>query len=273
MEATKFAKVISCSRQNKKMTQEEFASRLGVTPQAVSKWERGMGLPDMSLMDGICTILSVSADELLGINFNPVVENNNLSDQKDILNQVCSEPVILYFGENIIPSVAAGLKTDLINDKRKQLVSETGMLVPVIRIKDEISLEPNEFCIQLYDKILVKGEVKEINDNTYSELVTRLFETCRDNYVYLLNKQIVRILIDTVKQSHPGIADGIIPEKIPYLTYQKVLASIINKGANIKNHIKIIEYVEDEMLLKGNTDIESISSIYVAANDSTQIGS
>lgn len=33
---------ISQNRQNQKMTQEEFASRLGVTPQAVSKWERGV---------------------------------------------------------------------------------------------------------------------------------------------------------------------------------------------------------------------------------------
>ncbi len=46
--------IICQCRQNRKMTQEEFASRLGVTPQAVSKWERGIGLPDLSLVRGIC---------------------------------------------------------------------------------------------------------------------------------------------------------------------------------------------------------------------------
>ena len=35
---------ISRFRQNQNMTQDEFASRLGVTPQAVSKWERGVSL-------------------------------------------------------------------------------------------------------------------------------------------------------------------------------------------------------------------------------------
>ena len=51
-------------RQNRRMTQEEFASRLGVTPQAVSKWERGNGLPDASLMEGICSVLGIKADIL-----------------------------------------------------------------------------------------------------------------------------------------------------------------------------------------------------------------
>ncbi len=38
----KISKNISRFRQNQTMTQEEFAARLGVTPQAVSKWERGV---------------------------------------------------------------------------------------------------------------------------------------------------------------------------------------------------------------------------------------
>ena len=32
------------------MTQEELAGRIGVTPQALSKWERGQSLPDVSLL-------------------------------------------------------------------------------------------------------------------------------------------------------------------------------------------------------------------------------
>ena len=37
--------------------QEELAGRIGVTPQALSKWERGQSLPDVSLLTDICQIL------------------------------------------------------------------------------------------------------------------------------------------------------------------------------------------------------------------------
>lgn len=40
----KIGEIISKSRQDRQMTQEEFAMRLGVTPQAVNKWERDLGL-------------------------------------------------------------------------------------------------------------------------------------------------------------------------------------------------------------------------------------
>ena len=58
---------LSNCRQNKNMTQEELAARLGITPQAVSKWERGMSLPDISMLADLAGILEVSADWLLGL--------------------------------------------------------------------------------------------------------------------------------------------------------------------------------------------------------------
>lgn len=47
------------------MTQKEFANRLFVTDSAVSKWERGLAYPDITLLQSICQVLEVSEKELL----------------------------------------------------------------------------------------------------------------------------------------------------------------------------------------------------------------
>ncbi len=57
---------ISALRKAKGMTQEEFAEKLGVTPQAVSKWENGVSCPDIMLLPRIAEIFGVSIDELMG---------------------------------------------------------------------------------------------------------------------------------------------------------------------------------------------------------------
>ena len=47
------------------MTQREFAEQLFVTESAVSKWERGMSYPDITLLQNICSVLEITEDELL----------------------------------------------------------------------------------------------------------------------------------------------------------------------------------------------------------------
>ena len=51
-------------RLEKKLTQNEIAKRLGVTCQAVSKWENNVSAPDISLLPEIAALLGVSIDEL-----------------------------------------------------------------------------------------------------------------------------------------------------------------------------------------------------------------
>ena len=57
---------IKSLRISKGLTQEELSEQLYVTPQAISKWERGLGYPDISQIVPIAKIFGVSTDDLLG---------------------------------------------------------------------------------------------------------------------------------------------------------------------------------------------------------------
>ena len=57
---------ISAARKAAGITQEELAAKLTITPQAISKWERGTGLPDISVLPDLAEALGISVGELFG---------------------------------------------------------------------------------------------------------------------------------------------------------------------------------------------------------------
>ena len=61
-----FAKRIRENRLKKGLTQEQLAQAIGISPQAVSKWERGDGYPDITLLPRIANFFQISVDELIG---------------------------------------------------------------------------------------------------------------------------------------------------------------------------------------------------------------
>ena len=62
---TTIGKRIGLLRKEKGLTQEELASHMGVSPQAVSKWENDQTCPDISALPKLAGLLGVSVDELL----------------------------------------------------------------------------------------------------------------------------------------------------------------------------------------------------------------
>lgn len=65
MNIDKIGKFISEKRKQKKLTQEKLAEKLNISDRAISKWERGICLPDASIMIPLCEILEINVNELL----------------------------------------------------------------------------------------------------------------------------------------------------------------------------------------------------------------
>lgn len=65
MDLIKIGKFIANCRKEKNITQEKLAEKLFITDRAVSKWERGLSLPDADKMLDLCNILDINVNELL----------------------------------------------------------------------------------------------------------------------------------------------------------------------------------------------------------------
>ena len=62
----KIGAIIKKLRAENNITQDTLATAIGVTPQAISRWESEGGYPDIELLPALADFFSVSTDELLG---------------------------------------------------------------------------------------------------------------------------------------------------------------------------------------------------------------
>lgn len=233
-------------RQMRKMTQEEFASRIGVTAQAVSKWERGNGLPDVSLLAGICKVLGISANVLIGID-EKVVENGDIIAEREIRNNMIAEPLVLEFGVGLLSFVRAGLETDYVNKKRISLVRETGKLMPVLRVRDNTKMNVNEYRVISFDNVVFTSVISGKEEKPYEKMIDDVVETCDKFYSMILNKNLVKVMIDNVSELYPGVVDDIIPSKISCLQVKQELTRLVEEGKPIRNFLGILEDMEKNL--------------------------
>ncbi len=114
----KFGEKLNILRKNAGLTQEEVASHLGISPQAVSKWENDLSCPDIMLLPELAALYGKTVDELLssedmeedikGKNSDTEdVNNKNEENQvctyeiKDVKNKFLKIDVLSYNGDKI----------------------------------------------------------------------------------------------------------------------------------------------------------------------------
>ena len=85
MDQIKIGRFIAERRKKASLTQMQLAEKLGITDKAISKWERGIAMPDTSIMLKLCDILGISVNELLcGEKID--MENNNQKNEQLFLD-------------------------------------------------------------------------------------------------------------------------------------------------------------------------------------------
>ena len=65
MDVQKTGRLIAQARKERGLTQRELAKRLHISDRAVSKWERGLNLPEAALFEPLCQALGITVTELL----------------------------------------------------------------------------------------------------------------------------------------------------------------------------------------------------------------
>ena len=122
MEQEKIGKFILKLRKEKALTQQQLASKLGITDRAISKWENGINLPDASLMLELSKIFDISVNELLsGEKFDKNIYINKAEDNLIKLNKKIENlnrsKIILAIIFDIISFIALlGLLIQIISD-------------------------------------------------------------------------------------------------------------------------------------------------------------
>ena len=151
-------------RRKKGLSQEAVAKELGISRQAVSKWETDIAQPDLDNLKKICEILDISADELLDISCTKSQEKEicnceiyliNSYEKGAIICAFCAVIFLLlaYFITVFKPELRVGEKGEILSFLEPYFWIES-RLWPLLTI----SLLNAVYCVLLYGKVLKKEE-------------------------------------------------------------------------------------------------------------------
>ena len=168
MNQEKIGRFIAELRKEKKLTQIDLANKLGITDRAISKWENGRGLPDLSLLTPLCEILDISINELLSgsrldkKDYQEKLEKNiiNTIDYADKKIRKTKKIFIIILSVIImfivLFMVMYGVDINRMRNNKSVIFSTWGYsYVPPIALKeDEIELAITDYLIQKGDSEL-----------------------------------------------------------------------------------------------------------------------
>ena len=147
MDATRFGLFVAEMRKENHMTQAELATKIKVTDKAVSRWERGLGFPDINSLEPLAEALGVSVLELM--KSEKIVETNiqcgdadtvltdtikAVEHQKQVERQQEKRMILITIGAVAILSIFALLIDNISWRMENILFTSVGVVLPITSI-------------------------------------------------------------------------------------------------------------------------------------------
>ena len=215
----KIGTVISLARKKAGLTQEAFAAKLGITPQAVSKWENDVGYPDVTLLPEISRILDISLDELFGTESTETERTFNFPEYKNGLPFVCSfgnracysdkavekytpEDGVVLFTDGSAAYIAEGL---VINQGSGEIRFAEGELSANSRLRGQTVLEK---VIREFESIdMTLGLGAELEIVSAKDGVGKIYAEGQEEFISLIQPQVLAKTL-TLSARKSGNLDG-----------------------------------------------------------------
>ena len=158
----KVAKKIRQARIAQNLTQMNLADAMGVSYQAVSNWERGNSMPDISKLEDLCQILHLSPAELLGM------ENSESAAVTRIMTQ---EDASLTAEE--LSELAPVLPPVQVKEQAKKQKLNIASLVAIAPYLDENFLEELSEDVEVENLLILQSLAPYLDEDTLDKLARR----------------------------------------------------------------------------------------------------
>lgn len=145
-------RTISGARREKNMTQMELADRLGVSFQAVSNWERGQSMPDISKLPELSEILGLTIDRILGKPA-PLVESFAQGREEDYLK-----------GTPVTPQELAEAAPILKPSQVDEAAQKADFEIDLDSASELMPFLGREACDKIFNKLVERGKFENLDE-------------------------------------------------------------------------------------------------------------
>lgn len=130
-----------------------------------------------------------------------------------------------------------------VGELRSRLAHELGIIVPEVRIGDNLDLDPNTYAMRIKGVTVATG-----NKKSGKEIATHLREIIEQNAYQLLTRQDVSRMVESVRSVDAAVVEELIPSKLSLGQILKVLQNLLKEQISIRDFVSILEIIADSVM-------------------------